>query len=169
MNTIRLNIVNYIFPFLPETKCFSLKTKLLRWSGAHIGKKVRICSSVKIYGSGEIIIGDDVWIGHQCLLVTTSKISIGSHIDIAPKVYIGTGTHKIDKEGLHSAGDYQNIDVIIKDGVWLCTGCTILPGVIIGTKSIVAAGAVVNKNVDPFSIVGGVPAKTIKKIKNTTV
>ena len=161
--------VNYfnmiIFRLLPETSCFALKRSLFRFAGAKIGKNVRICSSVHIMGCGELIIGDDVWIGHEVFISTTSRVEIGNYVDIAPMVYIGTGTHRIDAKGLHSAGEGISENIKIEDGAWLCARSTLLPGVVIGKNSVVAAGAVVTKPF-PFSrvLIGGIPASEIKKI-----
>ena len=153
-----------IFRLLPETSCFALKRGLLRLAGAKIGRNVHICSSVHIMGCGELVIGDDVWIGHEVFISTTSRVEIGNYVDIAPMVYIGTGTHRIDTEGLHAAGEGISGDIKIEDGVWLCARSTLLPGVVIGKNSVVAAGAVVTK---PFPVsrvlIGGIPATEIKK------
>lgn len=160
--------VNYfngiIFRLLPETKCFGVKAVLLRLAGAQIGNNVRICSSATILGSGELIIGNDTWIGHQVLLSATSKIEIGSCVDIAPQVYIGTGSHKLDRLGSHSAGEGFSEDIKIGNGAWLCTGSKILPGVHIGAKTVVAAGSVVTVSFAPNILIGGIPAKKIKDI-----
>lgn len=161
--------VNYFnmmfFRLLPETSCFALKRALLRLAGAKIGRNVRICSSVHVLGCGELVIGDDVWIGHEVFISTTSRVEIGNYVDIAPMVYIGTGTHRIDTEGLHAAGEGISGDIKIEDGVWLCARSTLLPGVVIGKNSVVAAGALVAKSF-PVSriLIGGIPAIEIKKI-----
>lgn len=165
MKTKRLILIRKIMNFLPETRFFHIKNKLLRWAGVKIGKNVRICSSVQFLGSGEIEIGDDVWIGHEVMIVSTARIKIGSHVDIAPRVFIGTGTHEIDSNGSHSAGKGKNIPVFIGDGVWLCVNSTILPGSDIGNKTVIAAGAVV-KGVLPERIVaGGNPARPLKSLE----
>lgn len=164
MNTGLLYIAGLLLPFMPETKCFRIKSFILRLCGASIGKDVSICSSVKILGNGKLVIGDNVWIGHQSTLVSTSLIKIGSNVDIAPKVYIGTGTHEIDPLGSHSAGKGISKDVLIEDGVWIGACSTILPGTHIKYKSIVAAGSVVNKNVEEKIIIGGNPAHFIKAL-----
>ena len=130
-------------------------------SSAKIGKNVRICSSVHIMGCGELVIGDDVWIGHEVFISTTSRIEIGSYVDIAPMVYLGTGTHRIDADGLHSAGEGISRNIKIEDGAWLCVRSTLLPGVVIGKNSVVA-GAVVTKDVFPYCCVAGIPANVIK-------
>ena len=93
---------------------------------------------------------------------TTSRIEIGSYVDIAPMVYLGTGTHRIDIDGLHSAGESISRNIKIEDGAWLCVRSTLLPGVVIGKNSVVAAGAVVTKDVFPYCCVAGIPANVIK-------
>lgn len=98
------------------------------------------------------------------MLVSTSLISVGAKVDIAPKVYIGTGTHIVDPVGERTAGQGISKDVVIEDGVWIGTGSILLPGTRIGRKSIIAAGAVVTGNIGSLCIAAGVPAKPIKNI-----
>lgn len=116
---------------LPETRFFALKCWILKQAGVKIGKNVRICSSIRIIGNGKLSIGDDSWIGPQTLISCSfpAEVKIGKNVDIAPKVYIGTGTHEIDMIGLHSAGKGVNLSIMIEDGVWICAGVLLLPGV----------------------------------------
>ena len=98
-------------------------------------------------GGGKIIIGDDVLIG--------------------PNVVFRTSNHNFKNKNLQinkQGSNFANIHV--NDNVWIGANCVILSWVEIGKGSVIAAGAVVNKNVNPFTIVGGVPAKTIKKISH---
>lgn len=164
MTPARLYLSNLLFRLLPETRCFPLKVRMLRWAGVEVGNNVRVCSSATILGTGSLEIGDDTWIGHQTLIVSSSRVRIGKSVDIAPRVFIGTGSHQLDPDGAHSAGAGISREVVIGDGVWLCAGALILPGVSIGDKSVVAAGAVVTKDVLPRKIVGGVPAAVIKDL-----
>ena len=164
MHSGRLYICKLFFTLIPETRFFTFKNALLGWAGAELEKTVRICSSVTIIGVGGLKIGADTWIGHQVLMCSSSQIVIGQHVDIAPRCYLGTGSHEIDPIGLHSAGTGINKAIIIEDGVWLGANCSILPGVTIGKKSVVAAGAVVTKDVPPNVIVGGVPAYVIRSL-----
>lgn len=164
MNSIGLYLIGHIVRVFPDTRCFGLKRFLYRLCGVQIGKNVRICSSVVISGDGELSIGDNTWIGHQALIVCSNKISIGRNCDIAPKVYIGDGTHKINKESLNVAGQGSSIPINIGDGSWLCANATVLPGSSIGEKCIVAAGAVFKGNSNPYEVWGGVVAKKIKEI-----
>lgn len=161
MRPARLYICNLVFRLIPETRCFNLKASLLRWAGVKMGNNVRVCSSVTVLGFGCLEIGDDTWIGHQTVLVSGSSIRIGCCVDVGPKVFIGTGTHEIDVRGEHSAGLGVHKDVIVGNGVWLGVGATVLPGVCIGKKAVVAAGAVVTRDVSEAVIVAGIPARTL--------
>ena len=98
MNTLLLYIVGGLIHSLPSTKCFSLKCQLYRLTGAKIGKNVRIASSAKIIGNGDLTIGDNTWIGHEVMIACSNKIVIGKDCDIAPRVYIGNGTHIIESQ-----------------------------------------------------------------------
>lgn len=164
MKSFRRHIVTLLFRLLPETRCFGLKSALLRWMGVKVGHNVRVCSSATFFGIGCLEIGDDTWIGQQVLIVCSSRVSIGSCVDIGPRVFIGTGTHRLDSIGRHSAGEGINSDVSIGDGVWLCACSIVLPGISVGTKAVVAAGSLVNQNVPARAIVGGVPARTLKEL-----
>lgn len=165
MKSYRLWIYFIICRVLPETRFFRLKTSLLRWCGAKIGANVRISSSAKFFGSGELDIGDDVWIGTYNVIhsVYRACIKIGNCCDLGPGVMILTGSHQIDPNGAHIAGKGTFADVEIGDGCWLGARSLILPGVKLGTNTIVAAGAVINKSsLESKCLYAGVPA-TLKK------
>ena len=164
MNSRRAILVRGIMRILPETRCFALKRSLWRWAGVIIGQRVRICSSAFILGTGELKIGEDTWIGHQVFIETGSKVTIGSFVDIGPRVYIGTGSHKIDAIGEHTAGEGTSEPITIENGVWLGANVTVLPGVTIGKKALVGAGAVVTHCIPPFKIAIGVPAACIRNL-----
>lgn len=164
MNSFSLHIIKLINVLLPETRFFGLKKAMYNFAGAEIGNNVRICSSARLLGNGSLVIGDNTWIGPEVLIVSSSSIKIGANVDIAPRVYIGTGTHVIDVKSPNIAGQGISKDVIIGDGCWLGVSSIVLPGVIIGKKAIIAAGAVVQATVADQTIVGGVPAKFIKNI-----
>lgn len=164
MNSFLIYLYNLFIPILPSTRFFAFKRLLLKLCGVKIGHNVRVCSSVKFYGSGRLSIGDNVWIGHNVCIISSSMVTIGNNVDIAPEVFITTGSHEIDKYGLRTAGKGISKDIIIEDGVWLCARAVILPGVRIGCKSVVAAGGIVTRNIQEMSLYGGVPVKFIKKI-----
>lgn len=166
MKSCRLFLYRIVSYLLPESRCFGLKRAMLRWAGAKIGFNVRIYSSVMILGNGGLEIGDDVNIGSGVFISASSpaKIRIGSCVDIAHGVMIETGTHKIEPESEHIGGKGSSRNVTIGTGSWIGARATILPGVILPEKTIVASGAVVTKSSDsPKSLLAGVPAK-VKKV-----
>lgn len=164
MRTIILYLNNLLFPLIPESKGFGFKRFMLRCAGAEIGKNVKISSSCKIFGAGKLSVGDNTWIGYQCTIVSSSNIEIGANVDIAPCVYIGTGTHTIDPSADHIAATDISKDVKIGDGCWICVNSTILPGAKIADKCVVGAAAVVNGIFKENKILlAGIPARKIKK------
>ena len=116
-----------------------------------------------------ISIGDDVFIGRYALFqATVCSITIGNKVMFGPRVTIMGGDHNTDCVGRYMYDVKEklprnDLPVVIEDDVWIGCNVTILKGVTIGRGSIVAAGAVVNKNVQPYSIVGGNPAVIIKQ------
>lgn len=122
------------------------------------------------YSFGNIFIGDDVSLGQRpILLATRSQIKIGNHVMFGPEVTIRGGNHRIDLVGrfMKSVKDDEkrsedDLGVVIEDDVWVGTRAIILHGVTIGRGAVVAAGAVVTRDVPPYAIVGGVPARIIR-------
>lgn len=164
MRTIISYINNLIFPLIPESKAFGFKRFMLRIAGATVGSNVKVSSSCKIFGAGNLTIGDNTWVGYECTIVTSSNIVIGKNVDIAPGVYIGTGTHEIDAKADRIAARDISRDVTIGNGCWICVNSTILPGSEIGNKCVVAAVAVVgDKFCDEKVLIAGVPAKIVKR------
>lgn len=164
MNSQRLFVIRKILDFVPETRAFGMKRTLYRWAGAVIGEGVRINSSVIITGVGNLSIGANTWVGPNTTIMCSSEISIGANCDIAPGVYIGDGTHELTPQEDRIAGIDTTKKIFIGDGCWLCVNSTVLPGVTIGNKCVVAAGAVVTKNSEDMTIIAGVPAKKIKDL-----
>ncbi|HAK78179.1 MAG TPA: acetyltransferase [Runella sp.] len=108
-----------------------------------------------------IQLGKNVFINHGCTFLDLGGIVIEDDVLIGPQVCIVTENHPIDPTKRKSL-DLKS--VTIKRNVWIGANATILPGVTVGENSIVAAGAVVTKDVAPNTIVGGVPAKELKNI-----
>ncbi|OZI05723.1 acetyltransferase [Siphonobacter sp. BAB-5385] len=108
-----------------------------------------------------IQLGKNVFINHACSFLDIGGIIIEDHVQIGPRVNLTSENHPIDPL------DRQTLipsPVVIKRNAWIGAGATILPGVTIGENAIVAAGAVVNRDVPENTIVAGVPAKIIKTL-----
>jgi len=117
-----------------------------------------------IQGTGRIVFGERSFCGAFCVFGVNESISIGSNVMIAQMVTIRDTDHVYEDitRPMVSQGISTN-PVVIEDDVWIGHGVTILKGVNIGRGSIIAAGAVVTKNVPSYSIVGGVPAREISR------
>lgn len=126
------------------------------------GSKVKIKKNCIFDYPKEISVGNYTGIGQFCHLRGFGGIEIGEWCQISSYVTIVTVNHQINGKKY-----YNNIEhkpVKIGNNVWIGTKAVILPGVEIGDNSIIAAGAVVTKNVEKNTIFGGVPAKLIKRI-----
>lgn len=110
-----------------------------------------------------VSVGDYVYIGHHCHI--RSLVTIGHFVMLASYVSIVGGDHKMDLPGTPTifSGRDENKLVTIEDDVWIGHGSTIMHGVTIGEGAIIAAGSIVTKDVEPYSIVAGVPAKFLRK------
>jgi acetyltransferase-like isoleucine patch superfamily enzyme len=118
-----------------------------------------------------ITIGDRVSINYDCHLGCVNELTIGNDVLLASRVYISDHSH--------GAPDYHDIDVppsarkvfskgpvIIEDGVWIGEGACILPGVRVGRHAIVGSNAVVTRDVPPYTIVGGCPARRLRTLSS---
>lgn len=110
-----------------------------------------------------IHIGKNVFVNHACTFMDRGGITIEDNVLIGPKANLITTNHPINPSERRATISQP---IVIKKGAWIGVGATILPGVTIGENSIVAAGAVVSKDVPDNTIVGGIPAKFIKSITN---
>lgn len=114
-----------------------------------------------------ISIGHNVTIGHRCIFQSAhGLINIGNHVMFGPEVHIHGGNHRIDVVGVYmdEVKKMPNSDgtVFIDDDVWIGAKAIILKNVTIGKGAVVGAGSVVTKNVPPYAVVAGNPAKIIK-------
>lgn len=118
--------------------------------------------------TGKIAIGNNTSIGEFSILNSMDHITIGANVLIAPHCYIGDNNHNISD--VNKTIKEQGLllkPVIIEDNVWISEHVSIMSGVVIGKGSVVASSAVVTKNVEPYSIVAGVPAKIISYRKES--
>lgn len=133
------------------------------------GKNVTLKPSSSVYwGLENLKLGDNVSIPRFAhIFCTDAPLTIGNNVIFGPAPTIVTGDHRIDVIGTPIFSSFNKLaendsPVIIEDDVWGGAHVTILKGVIIGRGSVLAAGSVVNKSTPPYTISGGVPAKTIK-------
>jgi acetyltransferase-like isoleucine patch superfamily enzyme len=124
-----------------------------RMSGVKLANNASIKMGAWIEGFN-ITIGRNTTIGRNALLDGRDQLVIGNNVSISPDVQLITGSHDMNSSGFIPS----SAPIIISDYVWICSRSMVLPGVTIGEGAVVAAGAVVTKDVDAFTVVGGVPA-----------
>lgn len=141
------------------------KNWMWRQLGMKIAKTVKI-SNIKVCGNySNIECKENAEINWGVFMLAKDKIIIGENTAIAYKVSLITSANPhYPYNALSKIYPPQTSPIIIGDNVWIGANATILPGVSIGDESVVAAGALVNKDVPPRTVVAGVPAKVIKKI-----
>jgi acetyltransferase-like isoleucine patch superfamily enzyme len=112
---------------------------------------------------GDVVIGNHTRVGLHNTII--GPVTIGSHVNLAQGITVTALNHnfadtskRIDEQGVNT------MPVTIEDDVWIGANAVVLPGVRIGTHAVVAAGAIVTKDVPPHSLVAGVPAKVIKQL-----
>ena len=131
-------------------------------AGIKIGKGSVVHMWANFFEPSGIKIGEDTIIGDHVFLDGRAALTIGNHVDIAASVMVYNSEHDLEKDDFLARTE----PVEIGDYVFIGPRAIILPGVKIGKGAVVAAGAVVTKDVPDFAIVGGVPAKAIGERKN---
>ena len=149
------------FRFTPSVTGIFRKWRvfLLRLFGARISYKVSIHPTAKIDYPWKLTMGDLSSLGENSWAYCVDEVSIGEKTCIGKDVYILTGFHDI------AALSFDNVTkpVMIGSGVWVATGSYILPGVTLADMTVVYAKSCVSKSTDEYDVVGGNPAKFIKK------
>jgi acetyltransferase-like isoleucine patch superfamily enzyme len=156
--------MNMVFS-LPRFRLFIFfKKSLLVLMGAKIGKGVVIYPGVWVTPGRNLEIGDKVDLAKDVLITTTGGVYIGDRTLIGYRTQIISADHTIPKVGepFPISGDVGK-NVHIENDVWIGANCLITAGVRIGEGAVVAGGSVVTRDVEPNTIVGGVPAKLIRR------
>ncbi len=136
-----------------------LKCAILRAFGAKIGTGITIKPQVKITFPWKLAIGDHVWLGEECWLLNLDQIVIGNHVCISQRAFLCTGNHDYGK----STFDLIIKPIVLHDGCWIGASAWVGQGVTAGVESILTAGSVATKNLEPSGIYRGNPAMLTKK------
>lgn len=132
-----------------------------------LGDRVRIAKQCSVFGGPNNLlnIGADSYIGMNAIIEGfNEKITIGTHVSIAPNVYIMSGS------GPNASSELQNIFPIVKapisigDHTWIGAGVVIMPGVSLGKYCVVAVNSFVNESFPDFAVIGGTPARLIREL-----
>lgn len=145
----------WLFPILPR----GMRNGLLRLFGAKIGKDCLFKRQAKFYAPWNFECGDAVCIGPRAEIYNKDKVTIGSQVVISQDTYICTASHDISSPVM----TLVTKPITIGSNVWIAAKASVMPGVDIANGTVVAACAVVAKSTEPWTVVGGNPAKFIKK------
>ncbi len=152
---------------LPHFTFNYARTAAWRAAGARIGSRSRVCGALHITGNRawqqQLHIGENVVISGPCLVDVDAPVTIGNNVRIGHEVMLLTVDHVIGSADQRCQGT-MSAPITIGDGAWISSRVVILPGVTIGAGAIVAAGAVVTSDVPADCLVGGVPARLIRRL-----
>jgi acetyltransferase-like isoleucine patch superfamily enzyme len=163
-----LNLVDYlvsivvsVLPHAPGAN--ELKCWLMSMRGAKIGQRVKLWSGIWVDRFDGLEIGDDVTIGKDVMFVAGGGVKIGHRTMIGHGSKLISVGHHIPPERKPMRFSGPDLDkVVIANDAWIAAQVVILPGVTVGQGAVIAAGAVVTKDVPSFAIIGGVPAQLIR-------
>ena len=160
---------NLFSDFLPISGFYGARRYILNKSGLNVAAGCLVNGGNVFYGRGQVTFRDGTWVGPNCHFYThvDAPISVGRNCDIAPGVTFVTGSHDVGSS-TRRAGRGWAKPIYIGDGCWIGVGVTILGGVCVGSGSIVAAGAVVTSDVPESCLVGGVPARLIRRLEDAS-
>ena len=155
-------LTNHIIAHIP---CFAIRHAWYRVAvGVSLGRGASVFMGCYWYfyrpfgrNPQPVAIGDHTIINRRCTLDARGGLRLGANVSISPEVSLITSSHRCDDP----AFGVEDRPIVIEDYAWVGSRATILPGVTIGRGAVVAAGAVVTKDVPPLAVVGGVPAKII--------
>ncbi|SKA96472.1 Acetyltransferase (isoleucine patch superfamily) [Agreia bicolorata] len=140
----------------------AMRDVLAELIGEELDPTVRVLPPFYPDGGRNLRFGRNVFVNHGCTAVVVGGIDIGDDVMIGPNVQLISGGHSLDPNTRRSVCTCAPIR--IGRGVWIGAGATILQGVTVGDDAVVAAGAVVTKDVTPRTLVGGVPARLMRAL-----
>lgn len=152
----------FLFRPFPTALFRPWRNFVLRLFGAKIHKRAGVYSSAIIYEPWNLIMHNNAWIGPHVKIYNVDKVEIGNNVTISQYSYLCTASHDIRKKSF----DLITAPIILKDGSWVSADAFIGMGVTIGERAVVGARSAVFKNVEPGDVVGGNPAKFIRKRDN---
>jgi maltose O-acetyltransferase len=130
--------------------------------GFRAGRNVRVLSHVFVYHPRKLVVGHNVGISPMCQINAGGGIKVGDNVLIGPGCMIWSQNHRFSAIEIPICEqEYEFDEVVMEDDVWMGAGAIVLPGVRLGKGTVVAAGAVVTRSTEPYTIVAGVPAKCV--------
>lgn len=166
---VRFSIVNLFLAVTPPFVSGFVRGKLYRLAGLDVDRTAFIMGNVTLIGGTRshhrnVKLGKDTIISTNVTINSDASVVIGDNVTIGPYVKLYTSSHDLGPGSRRCIVTVVARPIVIETGCWLAVGATVLPGVIIGHGSVIAAGAVVDKDVPPDSFVQGVPGVVVRKL-----
>jgi len=152
------SFASLIFRFIPHP-FFEVRSQILRIFGASIGKNVHIYPTVKVFLPYNLKVGDYSAISSCVNIYNIALVDISDMVTISQESFLCTGTHDFRSPLL----PLVSTPIVVSSKVWICAQAFVSPNVTLGEGSVVGARSVVTKDVPPWSVVAGNPARTISK------
>jgi maltose O-acetyltransferase len=167
----RIHFVQGVTNHLLPQFCFNrLRTSLWRAVNIEIGERSMVMGDLYLSGDGDwaslFTIGKETFISGPLRINLGGAVHIGDRVNIGHDCLLVSVNHEIGSSE-RRAGYSTNAPIVVHDGVWIASKVVVLPGVTIGEGAVVAAGAVVASDVPPNTLVGGVPAKVLRKLSSS--
>ncbi|WP_454871154.1 maltose acetyltransferase domain-containing protein [Priestia megaterium] len=141
------------------------RIKLLKGLFGSTGENVYVEPNIRVDYGYNIFVGENFFANFDCVILDICEVRFGDNCLLGPGVHIYTATHPIDPNERNSGKEYAK-PIIFGDNAWIGGNSVINPGVTIGDNVVIASGSVVTKDIPNNVVVGGNPAKIIKKIGN---
>ena len=144
--------------FRPSPRiCFAWRRTLLRLFGATIGRNARIAPTVRVWAPWNLQVGEEASLGYRVDCYCVDRVVIGAHATVSQETFLCTASHDVSdpQMGLTTA------PITIEDQAWVCARAFVGPGIHVGVGGVVGACSVVTRDVDPWTIVAGNPARVI--------
>lgn len=146
-----------LFSWSPQI-AYGFRSTLLRLFGAKIGRDVKIRATAKITYPWFLSVGDFSWVGDDSVIYNLAPVTIGSHVAIAHRVYLATGSHLVEIPSF----DIVAYPIVIEDQCWLPNDVFVGPGVTIGQGCVVGARSSVFNDLPPYMICMGSPCRPVR-------
>jgi maltose O-acetyltransferase len=161
----RLLLAQWVLAPLPLHVGTRLRVRIFRLAGFRIGRGTVMWGTPTITGRGDLyrrlVVGEECWFNAGCFIDLGAPVTIGNRVAFGQQVLLMTSTHVLTGPDRRS-GPLEARPITIHDAAWVGARATLLPGVTVGEGAVVAAGAMVTKDVPPHTVVAGVPANVIR-------
>jgi maltose O-acetyltransferase len=164
---VRRFAIHGLCALLPEGALGRVRTWALRLCGLRLGRGTIVSGALRLSGPrgalDRLTLGATCFLNGQIYFDLTASISVGDNVTLGHHVMLVTADHDIG-EAYYRCGPLRPRPIVIEDGAWIGAGATLLPGVTLGRGCVVAAGAVVRRDVPAGAVVGGVPARVLRML-----